>query len=45
VAKLLTGSSDLPPKLTAPASGLFLERVVFYEEPVEVPGELARSTE
>ena len=32
VASLLSGDSDLPPKLTAPASGLFLERV-FYEEP------------
>jgi tRNA pseudouridine38-40 synthase len=30
VASLLSGESDLPPKLTAPASGLFLERV-FYE--------------
>lgn len=30
VAALLTGDSDLPPKLTAPASGLFLERV-YYE--------------
>jgi tRNA pseudouridine38-40 synthase len=32
VAGLLRGQSDLPAKLTAPASGLFLERV-FYEEP------------
>src|SRR5207342_3878045 len=32
VAGLLSSTSDLPPKLTAPASGLFLERV-FYEEP------------
>ncbi len=30
VASLLSTESDLPPKLTAPASGLFLERV-FYE--------------
>ena len=30
VADLLTGTSDLPARLTAPASGLFLERV-FYE--------------
>jgi tRNA pseudouridine38-40 synthase len=30
VAELLTSDSDLPAKLTAPASGLFLERV-FYE--------------
>jgi tRNA pseudouridine38-40 synthase len=29
---LLTGDSNLPPKLTAPASGLFLERV-YYETP------------
>ena len=32
VPGLLAGSSDLPAKLTAPASGLFLERV-FYEPP------------
>lgn len=32
VAGLLAGTSDLPPKLTAPASGLFLERV-WYETP------------
>jgi len=31
VAKLLSSDSDLPPKLTAPSSGLFLEKV-FYEE-------------
>ena len=30
VAPLLTGTSDLPARLTAPASGLFLERV-YYE--------------
>ena len=30
VARLLVGTSDLPARLTAPASGLFLERV-FYE--------------
>lgn len=30
--RLLTSQSDLPPKLTAPGSGLFLERV-FYEPP------------
>jgi tRNA pseudouridine38-40 synthase len=29
-AELLEGSSELPAKLTAPASGLFLERV-FYQ--------------
>jgi tRNA pseudouridine38-40 synthase len=32
VARLLRGRSDLPARLTAPASGLFLERV-FYEDP------------
>jgi tRNA pseudouridine38-40 synthase len=32
VGELLGGSSDLPPRLTAPGSGLFLERV-FYEPP------------
>lgn len=32
VASLLTSASDLPAKLTAPASGLFLERV-FYDRP------------
>ena len=31
----LRSDSDLPPKLTAPASGLFLERV-FYETPPAV---------
>ena len=30
VAKLLSSDSDLPPKLTAPSSGLFLEKV-YYE--------------
>jgi hypothetical protein len=30
VARLLTEDSDVPARLTAPASGLFLERV-FYE--------------
>jgi tRNA pseudouridine38-40 synthase len=29
VGALLSGESDLPPKLTAPASGLFLERVYY----------------
>jgi tRNA pseudouridine38-40 synthase len=29
VAKLLTGRSDLPARLTAPASGLFLEKVLY----------------
>lgn len=32
VAKLLASDSDLPARLTAPAAGLFLERV-FYERP------------
>jgi tRNA pseudouridine38-40 synthase len=32
VPSLLTRESDLPPRLTAPASGLFLERV-FYDAP------------
>jgi tRNA pseudouridine38-40 synthase len=29
VPELLSGDSDLPPKLTAPASGLFLEQVIY----------------
>ena len=33
VAALLTSDSDLPAKLTAPASGLFLERVYYEDEP------------
>jgi tRNA pseudouridine38-40 synthase len=32
VGRLLLGPSDLPARLTAPSSGLFLERV-YYEEP------------
>jgi tRNA pseudouridine38-40 synthase len=32
VGQLLASESDLPPRLTAPSSGLFLERV-FYEPP------------
>jgi tRNA pseudouridine38-40 synthase len=36
VASLLSGDSDLPPKLTAPASGLFLERV-YYDASVTLP--------
>ena len=31
VGALLTSESDLPPKLTAPASGLFLERVYYTD--------------
>ncbi len=31
VARLLTGESDLPARLTAPASGLFLEKVIYDE--------------
>jgi tRNA pseudouridine38-40 synthase len=34
VTSLLAGDSDLPARLTAPASGLFLERV-FYEGDVQ----------
>ena len=37
VASLLSGDSDLPPKLTAPASGLFLERVFYEENAVRLP--------
>jgi tRNA pseudouridine38-40 synthase len=33
VASLLSSESDLPPKLTAPASGLFLEHVYYGDEP------------
>ena len=36
VRRLLAGDSDLPPKLTAPASGLFLERV-YYDQPLSYP--------
>jgi tRNA pseudouridine38-40 synthase len=36
VAQLIARGSDLPAKLTAPASGLFLERVL-YEEREELP--------
>jgi tRNA pseudouridine38-40 synthase len=36
VAALLSGTSELPAKLTAPASGLFLEHV-FYNEPMRPP--------
>ena len=36
VRSLLSGSSDLPPRLTAPASGLFLERV-YYSQPTSSP--------
>jgi tRNA pseudouridine38-40 synthase len=35
VARLLTQGSDLPAKLTAPSSGLFLERVFYEGEPRE----------
>ena len=37
VAELLGGQSDLPPKLTAPASGLFLERVYYEANPTLPP--------
>jgi tRNA pseudouridine38-40 synthase len=36
VAGLLTSESDIPAKLTAPASGLFLERVFYEGDPQEV---------
>ena len=36
VRKLLSGDSDLPARLTAPASGLFLERV-YYTQPQSHP--------
>ena len=36
VGRLLASDSDLPPRLTAPSSGLFLERV-FYEPPPDEP--------
>jgi tRNA pseudouridine38-40 synthase len=36
VGRLLTGASDLPPRLAAPASGLFLEHVC-YETPITLP--------
>jgi tRNA pseudouridine38-40 synthase len=35
VPALLSSTSDLPPKLTAPASGLFLERVFYEDAPRE----------
>ena len=34
---LLTGPSDVPARLTAPASGLFLERVYYEGDPRDVP--------
>lgn len=37
VARMLEGDSRLPAQLTAPASGLFLERVRYAGDPVEVP--------
>lgn len=36
-ARLLTGSSDVPARLTAPASGLFLERVYYKDDPRNAP--------
>jgi tRNA pseudouridine38-40 synthase len=41
VAGLLASTSDLPPKLTAPASGLFLEAVFYQPPPAHVPMEPA----
>jgi len=37
VRLLLGGSSDLPARLTAPASGLFLERVFYDTPPADLP--------
>nr|MCU0256534.1 hypothetical protein [Vicinamibacterales bacterium] len=37
VASLLEGSSRVPAQLTAPASGLFLERVRYPGDPGDVP--------
>jgi hypothetical protein len=37
VPGLLGGESNLPAKLTAPSSGLFLERVFYEAPPVESP--------
>jgi tRNA pseudouridine38-40 synthase len=37
VPALLASTSDLPPKLTAPASGLFLERDSYEPEPHDRP--------
>ena len=37
VPALLTSTSDLPPTLTAPASGLFLERVFYDAVPADWP--------
>ena len=37
VAALLEEESSLPARLTAPSSGLFLERVVYPGDPAEVP--------
>lgn len=36
-AAMLTRPSDLPARLTAPASGLFLERVYYPDDPRDVP--------
>jgi tRNA pseudouridine38-40 synthase len=41
VAPLLTSTSDLPARLTAPASGLFLERVFYEPPPADWPMEPA----
>jgi tRNA pseudouridine38-40 synthase len=35
VASLLSGESDVPARLTAPPSGLFLERVFYAHEPID----------
>jgi tRNA pseudouridine38-40 synthase len=40
-AALLTERSDLPARLTAPASGLFLERVYYEGDPRDLPVQAA----
>jgi tRNA pseudouridine38-40 synthase len=37
VARLMGGSSEAPARLTAPASGLFLERVYYKDDPRSAP--------
>ena len=37
VGGLLSSTSDLPPKLTAPSSGLFLEQVFYPGDPRDRP--------
>ncbi len=40
-ASMLTSSSALPARLTAPASGLFLERVFYEDDPRDLPVQAA----